>query len=42
LTDRGSLKEGLSADFVIFTLEDNELIVQKTVLQGNVVYQKTD
>ena len=42
LTDRGSLKEGLSADFVIFTLENNELIVQKTVLHGKVVYQKTD
>ncbi len=42
LEDRGSLKEGLSADFVLFTLVDNEMVIQKTVLQGKVVYQKMD
>jgi N-acetylglucosamine-6-phosphate deacetylase len=42
LADRGSLKEGLSADLVLFTLVEDEMIVQKTVLQGKVVYQNKD
>jgi N-acetylglucosamine-6-phosphate deacetylase len=40
LADRGELKEGMCADMVLFTLEDNEVIIQKTVLQGKVVYQR--
>jgi N-acetylglucosamine-6-phosphate deacetylase len=42
LADRGTLKKGMSADLVIFTFENNEMIIQKTVLQGKVVYQKKD
>jgi len=41
LKDRGELREGLSADMVIFSLEGNEVIIQKTILQGKVVYQRS-
>ena len=38
LMDRGELWEGMSADLILFTLEENEMIIQETVLQGRVVY----
>ena len=42
LADRGAIREGLSADLVLYTLVDDELIIQKTILQGKVVYEKTE
>jgi len=42
LADRGAIREGLSADLVLYTLVDDELIIQKTILQGKVVYEKMD
>jgi N-acetylglucosamine-6-phosphate deacetylase len=38
LADRGILKEGYSADLILFTIEENELIIQKTILMGKEVY----
>ena len=40
LKDRGELREGLSADMILFTVEDGEIIIHKTVLQGKIVYQR--
>lgn len=40
LTDRGALKADLSADLVLFTLDGDEMVIQKTILQGKVVYKK--
>jgi len=42
LAERGTLKKGLSADLILFTMENNEMIIQNTVLQGKVVYRKED
>ena len=39
LNDRGILQEGLRADLILFTIEDGEIIIQQTLLRGEVVYQ---
>jgi N-acetylglucosamine-6-phosphate deacetylase len=36
----GEIKEGLRADLVLYTLEDGEMVIQKTILAGKVVYSK--
>lgn len=40
LDDRGTLKEGIRADLIVFTIEDGEIIIQQTILRGEVVYQR--
>jgi N-acetylglucosamine-6-phosphate deacetylase len=40
LDDRGMLKEGLRADLILFTIEEGEIIIQQTILGGEVVYQQ--
>jgi N-acetylglucosamine-6-phosphate deacetylase len=40
LNDRGMLKEGFRADLILFTIEDGEIIIQQTILGGEVVYQR--
>lgn len=42
LEDRGKLAKGFYADLILFEIEDDELIIQKTILQGEVVYEKTN
>jgi N-acetylglucosamine-6-phosphate deacetylase len=36
----GEIKEGLRADIILYTLEEDEMIIQKTLLAGEVVYSK--
>jgi N-acetylglucosamine-6-phosphate deacetylase len=36
----GEIKEGLRADLILYTLEENEIIIQQTLLAGEVVYAK--
>jgi N-acetylglucosamine-6-phosphate deacetylase len=40
LTDRGLLEPGKRADLVLFTLEDFEVNIQKTWVNGNLVYEQ--
>ncbi len=40
LDDRGMLKEGLRADMILFTIEEGEIVIQQTILGGEVVYQR--
>ncbi|HEY0273649.1 MAG TPA: amidohydrolase family protein [Chitinophaga sp.] len=40
LKDRGELKPGLRADIIVFTLENAKIVIQKTVVAGEVVYEK--
>jgi len=42
LIDRGELNEGMSADLVLFTIENGEIIIQETILHGRVVYSKSE
>lgn len=41
LNDRGELKPGKRADMVLFTLDDFKVSIQKTIIQGKVVYDRT-
>jgi N-acetylglucosamine-6-phosphate deacetylase len=36
----GEIQEGLRADLILYTLEENEMIIQKTLLAGEAVYAK--
>jgi len=36
----GEIKEGLRADLILFTLEDGEMVIQKTWIAGKIVYAK--
>lgn len=40
LNDRGELKPGKRADMVLFTLDDFKVSIQKTIIQGKVVYDR--
>ena len=40
LTDLGEISEGKRADLILFTLEDGEMIIQQTMVAGEVVYSK--
>ena len=39
LTDRGELKEGMRADIILFTIEDYNLNIKKTIVSGKTVYE---
>lgn len=38
LDDRGKLKEGMRADIILFTMEDFEMDIKKTIVAGETVY----
>lgn len=40
LNDRGTLTMGKRADIILFKRDGNELLIEKTFLNGNIVYQK--
>ena len=40
LTDRGEISEGKRADLILFTMEDGKMVIQQTMLAGEVVYTK--
>jgi N-acetylglucosamine-6-phosphate deacetylase len=42
LTDRGLLEPGKRADLVLFTLDDFEVQIKKTWVNGNLVFEKQD
>lgn len=39
LNDRGELKPGMRADLILFTMEDFQMKIRKTIVAGNVVYE---
>ncbi len=40
LNDRGELRTGMSADLVLFTIENGQMNILQTVVQGKVVFKK--
>ncbi|MCK4990901.1 MAG: N-acetylglucosamine-6-phosphate deacetylase [Bacteroidales bacterium] len=40
LTDLGEISEGKRADLILFTIENGELVIQQTIVAGEVVYSK--
>lgn len=40
LNNLGEIKEGKRADLILFTLEDGAMVIQKTIVAGEVVYSK--
>ncbi|TAL81191.1 MAG: N-acetylglucosamine-6-phosphate deacetylase [Bacteroidetes bacterium] len=40
LKDIGELKQGKRADLILFTIEDDKIVIQKTIIAGKVVYSK--
>ncbi len=40
LTDRGVLEPGKRADLILFTMEEGNMVIQKTIVAGKVVYSK--
>ena len=41
LSDRGEIKPGMRADFVVFTLDNFLINIEKTVVEGKVVYDSS-
>ena len=39
LKDIGEIRPGNRADLILFTLEDGEIHIQKTIIEGKVVYE---
>ena len=40
LTDLGEISEGKRADLILFTIENGELVIQQTMVAGEIVYEK--
>lgn len=40
LKEVGEIKEGNRADLILFTIEDGDIVIQKTIVAGNVVYTR--
>jgi len=40
LTDRGTLESGNRADIILFSLDDFKVNIQKTYVNGDLVYEK--
>jgi alpha-D-ribose 1-methylphosphonate 5-triphosphate diphosphatase PhnM len=40
LNDIGEIKKGKRADFILFTIENGKIIIQKTIIEGREVYSK--
>lgn len=41
LKERGTLEKGKRADLILFTINDTELVIKKTYIQGKLVYDAT-
>ena len=39
INDRGEIKPGKRADFILFTIENHNIIIKKTIIAGKVVYK---
>ena len=42
LDDRGEIRPGLRADLILFTLDNNNVKIEKTIVNGNFVYSASD
>ncbi len=42
LDDRGEIKPGSRADLILFTIEENEIDIKKTLVDGEIVYESSD
>ncbi|MCF6270084.1 MAG: amidohydrolase family protein [Melioribacteraceae bacterium] len=42
LSDRGEIEPGKRADLVLFRMEENKIIIEKTILAGKTIYQNVD
>jgi N-acetylglucosamine-6-phosphate deacetylase len=42
LTDRGKVEPGMKADLILFTLNNFEMGIRKTIISGEVVYDSTE
>jgi len=42
LTDRGEIKKGLRADLVLFEMSNHQIEIQKTIVGGRVVFDKSE
>ena len=40
LDDIGEIQVGKRADLILFTMEDNNMDINQTIINGDVVYQK--
>ncbi|MEI7829180.1 MAG: amidohydrolase family protein [Prolixibacteraceae bacterium] len=40
LNDRGVLEPGKRADLILFTIENDQILIQKTIVAGKIVYSK--
>ena len=40
LSNRGEISEGKRADLILFTIEDGKMVIQQTMIAGEVVYTK--
>ena len=40
LSEVGEIKEGKRADLILFSIESGEMVIQKTIVAGKVVYSK--
>jgi N-acetylglucosamine-6-phosphate deacetylase len=40
LNDVGEIKTGKRADLILFSIENGNLVIQKTIVEGKVVYTK--
>lgn len=40
LTDRGELEQGKRADLILFTMEEGNMVIQKTIVAGKEVFSK--
>lgn len=42
LADRGALEVGKRADIILFTMENNEMLINKTIVAGEIMYSKNN
>ncbi|HBE42780.1 MAG TPA: hypothetical protein DDW27_16570 [Bacteroidales bacterium] len=40
LSDRGEISVGKRADIILFRMENDEMVIKKTYVKGNLVYQE--
>lgn len=40
LDDRGEIATGKRADIILFKMENDEMVIKKTYVKGNLVYQE--
>jgi len=42
LNDRGEIRQGKRADLILFTIEDDKIIIQQTIVAGKAVFSKNE